>query len=219
MRSTAAKTRLLEALAIALIAATAFGIAPKHTPIAAVRTLAQGTTVTVMGSVTVPSGAFRSSSEDEGFAIADQTGGIWVSVKKNPNLTVGQIVLITGTLGTRAGKLQIVASSIETLSGSALTVATGQVGRTTLGHLITVVGVVTAAGVASDLPYGYKVFLDDGSGAVQVYLNASTNIDPKAPHLKAGQRLRVTGFASQYETTYEIEPRSKHDLTPLPPSK
>jgi DNA/RNA endonuclease YhcR with UshA esterase domain len=81
-----------------------------------------------------------------------------------------------------------------------------------MGYLISVEGTITQDGVADDLPYGYKVFLDDGSGEVQVFLSASTNIDPRAPHLKPGRQLRVTGFGSQYNTTYEIEPRNRRDL-------
>ena len=93
--------------------------------------------------------------------------------------------------------------------------ATGQVGMATLGYLISVEGTITQDGVVDDLPYGYKVLLDDGSGVVQVYLSASTNIDPRAPYLKPGRQLRVTGFGSQYNTTYEVEPRDRRDLEPI----
>ena len=96
-----------------------------------------------------------------------------------------------------------------------LRVATGQVGVATLGYLISVEGTITQDGVVADLPYGYKVFLNDGSGVAQVYLNASTNINPRAPYLKPGRQLRVTGFGSQYKTTYEIEPRDRRDLEPV----
>lgn len=156
--------------------------------------------VTVLGLVTVPSGAFSSSSDDQGFAIQDQTGGIWISVKKNPRLRLGQRVRVTGTLGTSAGKLQLVPTSnsgVEPLPGTQLRVATGQVGAATLGFVITIEGTVTDQGVVEDKPYGYKVFLDDGSGIAQVYLNRTTDIDPHAPHFKPGRKLRVTGFGNQ----------------------
>ena len=171
-----------------------------------------------MGLVTVPSGDFRSSSGDEGFAIQDQTAGIWISVKKNLKFKVGQRVLVSGTLGQNFGKLQIVPNSladVKALPGVKLGVTTGQVGMATLGYLISVEGTITQDGVASDLPYGYKLFLDDGSGVVQVFLSESTKIDPRALNLKPGRQLRVTGFGSQYNTTYEIEPRNRRDLEPL----
>ena len=193
-----------------------FAETPSYIPIAAARTQATGSTVTVIGLVTVPSGAFSSSSADQGFAIQDQTAGIWVSVAKNPKLTMGQKVQVTGVLGISAGKLQIVPSDFQKLPGNRLTVATGQVGTPTLGYIVTIEGTITSQGVVADLPYGYKLWIDDGSGPAQVYLNATTNINSQAPYLKAGKRLRVTGFGNQYDTTYEVDPRSKQDLTPLP---
>ena len=119
---------------------------------------------------------------------------------------------------TEFRKVQIVPNSladVEALPGVKLGVATGQVGMAKLGYLISVEGTITQDGVVDDLPYGYKVLLDDGSGVVQVYLSASTNIDPRAPYLKPGRQLRVTGFGSQYNTTYEVEPRDRRDLEPI----
>jgi DNA/RNA endonuclease YhcR with UshA esterase domain len=211
----------ITALVLTLVVLTplcAAAAGPNYIPIAAARTQPQGTTVAVMGLVTVRSGNFRSSSEDEGFAIQDQTAGIWISVKKDLRFEIGQRVLITGTLGQRVGKLQIVPKNpadVEALPGVKLRVATGQVGMETLGYLISVIGTITQDGVVADLPYGYKVFLNDGSGVVQVYLNASTNINPRARYLKPGRQLRVTGFGSQYNATYEIEPRDRRDLEPV----
>jgi len=213
--------RLTRVLVLALVVITrlcAAAAGPNYIPIAAARTQEQGTSVAIIGLVTVPSGNFRSSSEDEGFAIQDQTAGIWISLKKDLRFEIGQRVLITGTVGQSVGKLQIVPNSpadVEALPGVRLRVTTGQVGVATLGYLISVKGTITQDGVVADLPYGYKLFLNDGSGVAQVYLNASTNINPHEPYLKPGRQLRVTGFGSQYNTTYEIEPRDRRDLEPI----
>jgi len=187
---------------------------PAYIPIAEARQKAQGT-VTVLGLVTVPSGDFHSSSSDEGFAVQDQTGGVWVGLQKSLGLQVGQLVEVTGTLGTSAGKLQITAdpSAVKRLPGTGLRIATGHVGTATLGYMITVEGKVTQA-IAADLPYGYKVFIDDGTGAAQVYLNKSTDIDPQSPAFQVGSR--VTGFGNQYNSVYEVDPRSRRDLQKLP---
>jgi len=192
------------------------GAAPQWIPIAKARQQSPGTAVVVEGLVTVPSGDFRSSSGDAGFAVQDQTGGIWVSVTRNPGLPVGQRVRVSGTLGQNASKLQILADAagITRLPGRELRVATGQVGPATLGFLVSVEGTVTQP-VVADLPYGYRLFLDDGSGPVQIYLNLTTHIDPKAPDLRPGRRLHVTGFGNQYNTTYEVDPRSRQDIKPL----
>jgi len=56
--------------------------------IAAARALPLGTVVTVEGSVTVPSGDFSSSTFDEGFAIQDDTAGIFVSIAADLDLAV-----------------------------------------------------------------------------------------------------------------------------------
>lgn len=198
------------AFLFALLTAT-----PKYIPIAAARAQATGT-VTVMGLVTVPSGRFSSSSEDEGFAVQDQTGGIWVSIAKNLHLHEGERVLVTGTIGTGAGKTQIATdpAHVHRLAGHALLVATGQVGSATAGDIITVEGTVTQA-PQKDAQYGWKMLLDDGTGAALVYLNASTDINPHAPALRKGRRLRVTGFGNQYDTHYEVDPRGRRDLQPL----
>src|SRR5215470_11179248 len=143
-----ARVLVLAWIVIAPICAAAAG--PNYIPIVTARVQPQGTTVAVMGLVTVPSGEFRSSSEDEGFAIQDQTAGIWVSVKKNLGFKVGQKVLVTGTLGQSVGKLQIVPNSpadVEALPGMQLRVATGQVGMATLGYLISIEGAITLDGV------------------------------------------------------------------------
>ena len=211
-----ARVLVLAWIVSAPICASAAG--PNYIPIVTARVQAQGTTVAVMGLVTVPSGEFRSSTGDEGFAIQDQTAGIWISVKKNLKFKIGQRVLVSGTLGESFGKLQIVPNSladVEALPGVKLRVATGQVGTATLGYLFSVEGTITQGGVVDDLPYGYKLFLDDGSGVVQVFVSASTNIDSRAPYLKPGRQLRVTGFGSQYNTTYEIEPRDRRDMEPI----
>src|SRR6185369_15085784 len=66
--------------------------------IAEARSLPLGTVVTIDGSVTVPSGAFSSSTFDQGFAIQDRTGGIYVSTSDNLGFAPRQQVRVTGTL-------------------------------------------------------------------------------------------------------------------------
>ena len=66
--------------------------------IAEARSLPLGTVVTVDGSVTVASGAFSSSIFDQGFAIQDYTGGIYVSVADNLGFALRQQVRVRGQL-------------------------------------------------------------------------------------------------------------------------
>src|SRR5262249_59829233 len=68
--------------------------------IAEARSLPLGTVVTIDGSVTVPSGACASSAAplDQGFAIQDRTGGIFVSVDEDLGFAPRRQVRVTGQL-------------------------------------------------------------------------------------------------------------------------
>ena len=190
-------------LLVILLAAT-----PTHVPIGDARQLAEGQTVSIIGRVIVPSARFSTSSDDQGFAMHDETGGIWVSTKENLGFRLEDIVAVRGTLQRKSGKLQIVPASVTRVERRALRVPTGKVGAATYVHIITIEGLIES--ISSYLPYGHKVFVDDGSGRVQVFVSASTDID--VTRWKAGRTIRVTGFSSQFDTTYEVEPRSRGDI-------
>src|SRR5215813_10379077 len=78
---------------------------PAPISIAAARSLPLGTVVTIQGSVTVASGAFSSSTFDQGFAMQDRTGGIYVSVADNLGFAPRQQVRVTGQLAESFGLL------------------------------------------------------------------------------------------------------------------
>src|SRR5215475_4967785 len=128
---------------------TAFA-APPIISIAEARALPLGTVVTVDGSVTVPSGAFSSSTFDQGFAIQDHTGGIYVSVPDNLGFTFKQQVRVTGELADTVvpGLLVLINVTEIKAHGSgpkvqALPVATGAVGEATEGKLVKITGTIT----------------------------------------------------------------------------
>lgn len=172
--------------------------------------------VTVKGTVTVPSGAFTSGTLDAGFAIEDKTGGIYVSIATDPKLHLRDIVEVTGTLADSSGQLILIVNSSNDLHRKGhgrrilpQRLATNAIGAATEGRLVRVVGAITQP-VVNDLPYGYRLFVDDGSGKAQVYVYASTGIDESG--LKPGQKVRVTGFASKYIDRYEIDCRILGDI-------
>lgn len=188
--------------------------------VAAARRLPPGTVVTVEGVVTVPSGTFKSSISDEGFAFQDRSGGIYVRMKTNLGLRLGQRVRVTGKLDQSNELLTIVPADAEAIKaiGRAVqmkpeSVATGKINELTEGRLVKVTGKITRA-VVADLPYGYRLFLDDGSGEIQVYVSASAQID--LSHLQPGQRVSATGLSGQYKDHYEVEPRIPADIEALP---
>ena len=184
--------------------------------IAAARALPLGTVVTVEGSVTVPSGAYSSSTFDEGFAIQDATGGIFVSIATNLNLTVRQQVRVTGTLADNGhGVLNVVVAGAGDVKvdgrGRRVEprwVQTANVNETTESLLIQVVGTISAP-IVSDPPFGTIVEVDDGSGPIRIFICTSTGID--VSHLAPGQRLSVTGLGYQFGD-YEVDPRFQSDI-------
>ena len=185
--------------------------------IAKARTLPAGTVVTVAGTVTTPPGAFESSFFDQGFGLQDRSAGIYVSVAAAPDVAVRTRVRVTGTLRDSFGLLILVPTDPAGITargrGPAVhpeRVRSGGVGESTEGRLVRVDARISQA-PASDLPYGFKFFVDDGSGELTIFVNTQTGIDLSG--LGVGRKVRVTGFSSQFDTHYEIDPRFPSDIT------
>lgn len=184
--------------------------------IAEARSLPLGTVVTIDGSVRVPSGAFSSSTFDQGFAIQDRTGGIYVSTSDNLGFAPRQQVRVTGTLADTLlpGLLVLVDVTVTKAHGSGpkvrpLPVATGEVGEATEGSLVRITGTISQP-IVNDLPFGFIIVLNDGSGEVNVFVTASTGIDVSG--LSQGQTIEVTGFSGQFADHFEVDPRFQEDI-------
>jgi hypothetical protein len=189
---------------------------PRPIGIGAARALPLGTVVTVEGLVTVPSGLLSSGGTlDQGFAIQDRTGGIYVSIATNLSLTLRQRAVVTGQLAQSNGFLILVPASPNDVEvrgrGPAvepLWLRTGSVGAANQGLLVRVVGRIIGP-LAPDPPFGTQVVVDDGSGPVRIFVNTSTGIDLSG--LAPGQLLSVTGLSDEFLTP-EIDPRFQSDL-------
>ncbi|HKS09376.1 MAG TPA: hypothetical protein VJS13_07495 [Pyrinomonadaceae bacterium] len=189
---------------------------PPTISIAEARTLPLGTVVTIDGSVTVPSGAFSSSTFDQGFAIQDRTAGIYVSTPDNLGFAPRQQVRVTGTLADTVlpGLLVLVDVTAVKAHGAGpkvhpQPVATGDVGEATEGSLVRVTATITQP-IINDLPFGFIIFINDGSGEVHVFVSASTGIDVSG--LSPGQTIEVTGFSGEFAGSFEIDPRFQSDI-------
>lgn len=190
--------------------------APPVISIAQARSLPLGTTVTIDGVVTVPSGAFSSSTFDQGFAIQDSTGGIYVSTSDNLGFALRQQVRLTGTLADTVlpGLLVLVDVTNVKPHGTGpkvqpVEVATGGVGETTEGSLVTITGTITQP-IVNDLPFGFIIVVNDGSGDVNVFVCASTGINVSG--ISQGQTIEVTGFSGQFADHFEVDPRIQSDI-------
>ncbi|HKA52936.1 MAG TPA: DNA-binding protein [Candidatus Binatia bacterium] len=214
---------LFAALIVAVICVACGSDRSDTVSIEAARHLPPGTAVTVKGFVTVPPNLFASFTGEQGFAVEDATGGIYVALESRANFPLGKEIRVTGQLADIA-KLLTVASRVEQVEPltrqlvvQPALVTTGAVGATTEGRLVRVQGPITRP-IGDDRPYGYKIFLDDGSGETQVFVPVSTGIDPFAlPGLRVGQRLAAVGFSGRFNETYEVIPRFAADLTVAAP--
>lgn len=208
---------LLLLCAGSLLAPSAFA---GESTISQARSLQPGSRVTVEGSVTVPSAAFSSSTFDQGFALQDGTAGIYVSMGDDPHLQFHRRVRVTGEVGDDGfGQLVLRPTSpdeVQVIEGAQawrpLSAGTGAVGEATEGLLLEVEGTIVR-GPTNDLPYGYSLFIDDGSGEVQVFIAASTGINPfRIGYLRPGNTIRVTGLSSQFLASIEVLPRTTGDI-------
>jgi len=180
-------------------------------PIAASRLQTAGTLVAVEGVVTVASGAL-----DDGFALQDASGGIYVSRTRGIEVKTGERVRVSGEIILPNKQITIEPARIEIIgSGSVpapVAIKTGAVGPETEGRLIRVQGRIIG-NVEDDQPFGWKIYLDDGSGRLLVFVATATRIDVKP--LRAGQLLRVTGFSGRYEQHTEVLPRGAGDVVQI----
>ena len=213
------KTPVIVAV-IALVAAVPGITAALHgTDIQDARALVSGSITTIRGTVTVPSGAFISSTYDHGFAIEDKTGGIYISTQTNHRLKLGDTAEVTGVLGQTFGLTIVTPGSGRSViikrdndNVTPQRIATGSVNEASEGRLVTIRGTVSQA-VSSDLPYGYKFYVNDGSGEIQVFVSTSSNLD--LSQMSLGTAVSITGFSGQFDTTYEVQPRIQRDLRVL----
>jgi hypothetical protein len=207
---------LLAAACLALSFATAPAHAtpatPRVIPIGLARPLPLGT---IDGSVTTPSGDFASSFFDEGFAVQDPTGGIFVSLQTDIGVAPRAQARVTGALADSGGLLILVPADVTDVKihgkgprVEPIFVPTGAIGEATEGRIVQVVGRIDQP-VVNDLPFGYKIFVNDGSGEIRVFINLGTGIDVTG--FAQGQLVSVTGFSGQFED-YEIDPRFPSDI-------
>jgi len=193
---------------------------PEHSSsIAAARALPLGSRVTIEGAVSTPSGAFASSFFDAGFGVQDDRAGIYVSLPTDLHVVPGDRVRVTGVLADSFGLLVLLPDAPGDVERrgherppKARRVATGAVGESTEGLLVTVRATITRAPAADD-GFGFKLFVDDGSGELQIFVNLQTGIDVTT--LAVGETLKITGFSSQFDLEYEIDPRFPQDVVPL----
>jgi hypothetical protein len=164
----------------------------------------------------VPSGAF-SSSTPFGYALQDNSAGIYVTDSVAPvegEFIPGELVTVSGII-YEINNLLVIREKTASKKGTGnemipVHVKTGNVNESHEGMVVNTGGVIDS--LVSDLPYGYKIFINDGSGRLIVFVNVSAGFLSDTIHWRVSDSISVTGFLAQYGTKYEVEPWKGTDL-------
>jgi DNA/RNA endonuclease YhcR with UshA esterase domain len=156
--------------------------------------------------------------------VQDDTGGITIYYGGSlPAAGEGSVIQAMGIVTDYYGIREFIPASASDamVLGTAPVPAprpstTGGVGEGTEGWLIVVTGTVTST-------TGAHVYLNDGSGLLDVFIKGGTGIDTSS--IVEGDILRITGVGYQYNRYqspgYEIIPRKQADIVnlgnPTPP--
>jgi len=197
---------------------------------------------TVEGTVTAHSGSFAKSYGNPGFQLSDGTAGVFILTDRNLDLEQGDRARVTGwpciQFGTRAlGQTEVV----ELDDDDPTPFAPRRIGQldkrpeivgspdvtnnwcncsapvsSTEGLVITVRG-TAVADLQQDGAFGYKLFLDDGTGVGQIFIDALSGIPAEElaeELLREGNDLCVTGVVARFSGVgFELLPRTSDDFS------
>ena len=148
---------------------------------------------------------------DDGFALQDATGGIYVARALDQAIELGSRVRVWGTLAAPDKRVTVEPTSLQiTGPGSApapIEVATGDVGPATEGRLIAVRGRVAGA-ILDDRPRGSKLYVNDGSGPC--WCSSPRRRASTAHGTARGRSYASSGFSGRFHT--EVLPRGPSDI-------
>src|SRR3989344_2819082 len=176
--------------------------------IADARLQPKGTKIKITGIVTVLPGVFGTQY----LYLTDGGAGIQIYSNKKvfPELSVGDVVAVTGDASSASGIPRINTKTIkdfDTLETAKTvapqTITLEEISEDNLGNLIRVKGEVTA--IKSNLMY-----IDDGHTEGAIYFKSGTGIDKKG--FKEGEVVQIAGIVEQTKTGWQIWPRSKEDI-------
>ena len=202
----------------------------------------------VEGRVQAASNLFGASYGNPGFSLNDGTGGIFVLTGKDLDLDRGDRVRVDGTSFCQFGTLALADTVVHKGPKKGPVVfAPRQVGElaspptilgnpevtpnwcnclepfsATEGDVITVRG-TTVADLEEDGRYGFKLFVDDGTGVSQVFIDANSDVPVEKIRnrlLVKGVDLCVTGVVGQFSGVgHELLPRTGKDIRRARPGR
>ncbi|MCB8943279.1 MAG: ExeM/NucH family extracellular endonuclease [Ardenticatenaceae bacterium] len=183
-------------------------------PIATARAGANGDVFALEGQVTAANNTWNNAPE---WVFQDASGGIAAFFLTNPAISLGDTVRMVATRGSFNNQEQMVTPlyHFEIVSAgppvAPISYTTGEVASgISEGWLIQMEG--TVSGMPATCGSAYNISLDDGTGATTVRIESATGINLCNLGLENGDMLGVTGFSTQFQTTYQVKPRSLSDL-------
>jgi DNA/RNA endonuclease YhcR with UshA esterase domain len=183
------------------------------------RKLLPGSVVAIKGTITVASGTF-SSSTPYGYALQDSTAGIYIIDSIPPmegEFKSGEMVMVTGVVEEISNLLAIrETTATKTGTGNVITpipVNTGNVNESYEGMIVNTSGIIES--LRNDLPYGYKIYINDGSGLLNIFVNTSAGFLGDTTQWRVSDSISVIGFSAQYGAEYEVEPVIRQDISVL----
>jgi len=187
------------------------------TPIAEVKTAAEGTEFTIEGTATVS--VYDGSSENntgffDSIYVQDATGGINLFPVAD-EIQAGQRIRVNGVVSSYQGEVQLAVTDIKIIDPAIVPVLPTVVSTkdamaaANTGRLIKTSGIVTH--IVSE-PNGVinQITIDDGTGAAIVYINAYITPGKSLSFVTVGTNISVMGLGSigeNYTSTTEFLPR------------
>jgi hypothetical protein len=195
------------------------GPLPLVVSIVEARKLAVGTLIQLVGKVSARPGPLG----DRVAYLADAEAGLQIYYSKAdwPDFRVGDTLAVVGKLSESLGerRLLIAAKTDIVINGSGqpsdiapLNLQAEAIGEEKEGMLIALSGEVVEKN-------GAKIKLADDSGEAIIWFKAGANISANTYTL--GDKIKVTGIVSQYNSEYRILPRGANDLEQItiPPAE
>ena len=176
--------------------------------LAEVKSLKVGAKLTTQGAVAVKPKIFGKTY----FYIVDGKSGIRVYSAKSdfPELKIGDLIQITGTLSDSNQELRIKisqASDIQVLENAdppaPVAVELAEINEFLEGSLVQIFGEVTSVKSSN-------IYIADETAEVRVYLAAGTKIDQSI--YRSGDKLQVIGLLSETKAGFRVMPRSPDDI-------
>jgi hypothetical protein len=98
-------------------------------------------------------------------------------------------------------------------AASAPRIETGSLDTAVVGARVSIRGRLTR--IQDDSPYGHKLWVDDGTGEAQVFVDASSELIRHTNAWRVNDTLLVTGNVAKYQSVFEMLPRVPADVVVL----